>query len=623
MLCLQNNTPAFGAWAGALSLFFSLNLLTAQSTVTFEAAIAVKEVITGVPFELTFTLKNAEGTRFTAPNFSGFRTGAISEMRGMSIINGRSSSSQTWSLELTATKSGIFNIGPASVLLGGQTLSTKPLAVNVLSVAASSKGTVNAPTGSDGKVFVAAEFDREEVYVGQQVTWRIQLYTQLSVEGYDILALPDFAGFFSKEKIRYDKRVQYISLRGKKYAVRTLHEFALFPQEAGAISVGAARVSVGIEQPGPQGFLFGPKPVALQTEPIGLNVRALPQPPPAEFTGAVGKYEWEVKADTTLLSTDDALTIIVEVKGNGDTRRFGPPKITVPPTCEIFEPRILEDEEYEGETEILHRKKFEYVVLPKDTGIQEISPVLIYFDSDSNRYCQLRVAPIRFRVTAGKNYQSPNALTDAEASEPSAIQPTSLLERIKDWLSSPLLWGILALPFLLLGIFVFLKKRKPTSQPPVTNPPVTNPPVHQSTSHQSTSHQSTSHQSTSHQSTSHQSTSPPIHQSTSLALARQRFTNAGRLLKDNDPHRFYNELFKALQAWLSARFGLQPSQLNDADVSALLLQRGAAPIRIQALLSVWHTCEQAIYGGQAQAEQVESTWQMAGQVMEALERELR
>ncbi len=589
--CLQNNTRALGAWIGGLSLFFSLNLLTAQSTVTFEAAISVKEVITGVPFELTFTLKNAEGTRFTAPNFSGFRTGAISEMRGMSIINGRSSSSQTWSLELTATKSGIFNIGPASVLLGGQTLSTKPLAVNVLSVEASSKGNVNVPTGSDGKVFVAAEFDRGEVYVGQQVTWRIQLYTQLSVEGYDILALPDFAGFFSKEKIRYDKRVQYISLRGKKYAVRTLHEFALFPQEAGAISVGAARVSVGIEQPSPQGFLFGPKPVALQTEPIGLNVRALPQPPPAEFTGAVGKYEWEVKADTTLLSTDDALTIIVEVKGNGDTRRFAPPKITVPPTCEIFEPRILEEEEYEGETEILHRKKFEYVVLPKDTGIQEISPVLTYFDSDSNRYCQLRVDPIRFRVTAGKNYRSPNALTDAE--EPSVIQPTSLLERIKHWLGSPLLWGILALPLLLLVIFVFLKKRKPTTSPPI------------------------------HQSTSHQSTSPPIHQSTSLALARQRFTNTGRLLKDNDPHRFYNELFKALQAWLSARFGLQPSQMNDADVSALLLQRGAAPIRIQALLSVWHTCEQAIYGGQAQAEQVESTWQMAGQVMEALEREVR
>jgi hypothetical protein len=62
--------------------------------------------------------------------------------------------------------------------------------------------------------------------------------------------------------------------------------------------------------------------------------------------------------------------------------------------------------------------------------------------------------------------------------------------------------------------------------------------------------------------------------------------------------------------------------MNDMDISALLRQRGATPIRIQALLSVWHTCEQSIYGSQAQAEQMESTWQMAQQVLEALEREM-
>ncbi len=590
---LHKNARAIGAWAGAIFLFFNTNFLGAQSTITFEAAIVAKEVIVGVPFELSFTLKNAEGTRFTPPNFSGFKTGGISEMRGMSFINGRSSTNQSWSLELTANKPGIVSIGPATVVSGGRTISTKPLTVNVLPTSASRKGNVNVPPGADDKVFVAAEFDQKEVYVGQQVTWRIRLYTQVSVEGYDIIALPDFEHFFSKEKIRYDKRVEYISLRGKKYAVRTLHEFALFPQETGEIEVGAARVSVGIEQPGAQGFLFGPKPVSLQTERVSLNVKALPQPPPAEFTGGVGEYQWEIKTDTSLLSTDDALTIIVEVKGNGDTRRFAPPKITVPPTCEIFEPRILEEEEYEGEIEILHRKKYEYVVLPKDTGNLEINAVLAYFDTDSNHYSHLRADPIRFTVTAGKNYQSPNASPDTVATEPSIAQQLSLLERAVDWLSSPSLWGILALPFLVLGIFALLKKRKPTSQP---TPPTTS------------------------RQTISQYPNIPI---STIQSASQRFANAGRLLKGDDPHRFYDELFRALQAWLSARFGLQPSQMNDADVSAVLLQRGATPIRTQALLSVWHTCEQAIYGGQAQAEQMESTWQMAGQVMEALEREIK
>ncbi|MFN0216340.1 MAG: BatD family protein [Saprospiraceae bacterium] len=593
---LQRNAPAFGSWVSVLFFLSNFHLLLAQSSPTFEASIAVKEVVVGIPFELTFTLKNAEGTRYSPPNFSGFKAGGISEMRGMSIVNGRSSTSQSWILELTATKAGSYTIGPAKVICEGRSISTNPLNINVLATA-SSKSKVNVPPGSDGQVFVAAEFDQKEAWVGQQLTWRIRLYTQLSVEGYDIIALPDFKGFFSKEKIRYDKRIEYINLRGKKYAVRTLHEESLFPQETGDLTVGPARVSVGIEQPGPQNFIFGPKPVSLQTEPIALKVKSLPQPAPASYSGAVGKYEWDVKADTTRLSTDDALTILIEVKGNGDSRRFAPPKIEVPPNSEIFEPRVLEEEEYESETSILHRKKFEYVVLPKDTGIQEINPVLSYFDTDSNRYCLLQSLPIRFAVSAGINFQSPNSIPLPLPVDPTVNQTPGLLERAVGWLSSPILWGILVLPFLVLGLVVFFKKRKAA-------------PLHEKTYAPVVPNQSTEYPN------NVQAANSASHQS-----ANQRFVNAGNYLKEEDTRRFYDELFRALQAWLTTRFGMQPAQMNDADVSALLLQRGATPIRVQAFVSVWQTCEQAIYGAQAQTEQMEDVYQLARQVIEALERE--
>ncbi|MDX1909997.1 MAG: BatD family protein, partial [Saprospiraceae bacterium] len=313
--CSRKNAAALreGVWA-AFFLFLP-TLLLAQSGITFEAGISSKEVIVGVPFELSFTLKNAEGTRFSPPSFTGFRAGGISEMRGMSIVNGRSSTSQTWSLELTALKPGVYTIGPASITVGRQTLQTKPLTVKVLSVTAGSKGSVQVPTGDD-KVFIAAEFDRKEAYIGQQLTWRIRLYTQLSVDGYDLISLPDFNGFYTREKIRFDKRVEYLSLKGKKYAVRTLYEEALFPQEEGELVVGAARVSVGIEQPGTQGFFFGPKPVTLQTQPVSIQVKALPVSTNEAFTGGVGRYNWQVKTDTNFLSTDDALTITVELTGN-------------------------------------------------------------------------------------------------------------------------------------------------------------------------------------------------------------------------------------------------------------------------------------------------------------------
>lgn len=581
----RKKAPAYRAGAWAAFFLFLSSLLHAQTGVTFEAGYSAKEAIVGVPFELTFTLKNAEGTRFSPPAFTGFRAGGISEMRGMSIVNGRSSTSQSWSLELTAAKPGVYTIGPASVTTGRQTLQSKPITIKVVSLSASSKGSVVVPPGED-KVFVSAEFDRKEAFIGQQLTWRVRLYTQLSVDGYDLISLPEFNGFYSREKIRFDKRVEYLTLKGKKYAVRTLYEEALFPQEEGELVIGPARISVGIEQPGTQGFFFGPKPVTLQTQPVSIVVKALPESSTESFTGGVGKYSWVVKSDTNSLSTDDALTITVEVNGNGDARRFAAPRISVPPGCEIFEPRILEEEEYESETEILHRKKYEYVVLPKDTGVLEIGPALSYFDADSNRFCVLNAEPIRFLVTPGKNYQAPGQAPEISNVQPQSPASPGFFEKTAGWLFSPLLWSVLALPFLVLGFFALLKKKKNTPPPPPASRAKPAP-------------------------------------ATSIHQAKQRLVEAGRLLQSNDPRRFYDELFRALRGWLSARLGLEPAQLNDSDVSRHLLGRGATPIRTQALLSIWHTCEQAIYGGQASSEQMESTYRMAEQVLDALEREVR
>ncbi|MBN8679953.1 MAG: protein BatD [Chitinophagales bacterium] len=567
---------ALYTWAGAFFLLFPNPKLQAQSGISFEASVNTKEIVVGVPFELSFTLKNAEGSRFTPPPLNGFKRGGISEMRGMSFNNGRSSSSQSWTMELIASKPGTFVIGSATVSANGKQLSSNPLTIQVIPLSASSKGQVNVPPGADGKVFVAAEFDRKEAWVGQQLTWRIRLYTQVSVEGYDLLELPDFEKCFTREKVRYDKRVEYLTIKGKKYAVRTLHEEAVFPQEGGEFTIPPARVSVGIEQPGAQGFLFGPKPVTLETQPISLKVKDLPQLAPTLFTGGVGRYEWTVQADTTLLTTDDALTLVLEVSGNGDSRRFAAPKLQVPPAFEVFEPRILEEEEYESETEILHRKKFEYVLLPKDTGVQALNLSLSFFDTDSNQYRELRMTPIQVQVNAGKNFKSPAPLP------PQAPPPADTFsDKISAWLQSPLLWSILALPFLALGFIVFLKKRKNQPTPPAPSNP------------------------------------PPAPSNPS-----NPFTPFPKLPDTSDPVGFYNTLFHALQDWLAAKLKLQPAQMNEADVSRVLQQRGATPIRVQALMSVWQLCEQAIYGGHAPAEEMESTLMLTRQVVDALEKEI-
>lgn len=572
-------------WQTVVLLFIFPAWCAAQ---TFEAKATTKEVALGSAFEVSFTLKDARGERFKAPDFTDFKTaGGPNEMRGMTFVNGRSTSHHTWYYELEPRRTGTFTIGPATVIADGKTLITKPLVVRV--VAAKSNPNVNLPPGSTDNLFIAGELDRTVAWLGQQLTWRIRLYTQLSLEGADIIEMPEFEGFYSKEKRRFDTRVTYQTIRGKKYAVKTLYEEALFPQKTGDLSIGPAQVRVDIEQAGAFGTFLGSKPVVLQTQPLRLTVKPLPAPAPEHFTGGVGRYEWQVEVDRDSLSTDDAITLKISLRGNGDSKRFAAPQLHLPPGLEGIEPKIVEEEEYENGEEVIHSKVLEYVILPKEPGEYSIAPALAVFDPDSNHFHTLQADSLPLiRVTTGKNYHLEQTPVD---SLPPAPSPTPagnrVWETISGWLQSPVLWSILALPVLFFAVFYLFKKRRQAAnaRPALPNEPEPGRP------------------------------SPKV--------SRDRFVRAGRLVGAGNPRAFYDELFKSLQAYLAARFDLTPAQMTQENVRKLLTERNIPSGTIQNILAVWQTCEQALFAGQTQAAQMENTWRQAESAVQDLEKTYR
>lgn len=567
-----------------LLLFLLPCLLSAQ---VFEAKTEPREVALGSTLEVSFSLKDARGERFKAPDFKDFKVVAgPSEMRGMTIINGRTSSHQTWSYELEPRRAGTFSIGPATVTADGKTLSTKPLSVRVVP-SKSRPGPGQAPGATDN-LFITGEIDRKTAWLGQQVTWRIQLYTQLSLEGADIIEIPEFEGFYSREKRRFDTRLTYQTVRGKKYAVKTLYEEALFPQETGELTIGAAKVRVGIDQPGAFGVFLGAKPVVLQTQPVRLTVKPLPAPTPEHFTGGVGQYDWEVEVDRDSLSTDDALTLKISLRGNGDSKRFAAPKFDIPPGLDGIEPKIAEEEEYENGEEVIHSRVFEYVLLPKQPGEYQIRPALTFFNPDSNRYYTLSADSLPLiRVTAGANYQNDQVAVDT-VPLPAPPQPVEfkLVDHVPQWLHSPFALALPIFGLALFGIFYLLRKKKPS---PAAAAPERND-------------------------------APAL---PSPKAMRERFAKAAAYLNSDNPRAFYDELFKSLQGYLAARFQLSPAQMTQENVRRILSERNVHPATIQNLLSVWQTCEQALFAGQAQSAQMDPTWRQAESVVQDLEKTLR
>ena len=542
---------------------------------TFDASVASSEVTLGSRFEVSFALKNGEGTNFRPPVFSNFRVvGGPNLSSGMTIVNGNYYVHRTWSYELEARSTGQFKIGAAKVTVNGRSLNS-----NALSIRVKGNSSGKVPAGTNPELFVTSELSTEEAWTGQQLTYRVMLYTLLTLEGFDIIEMPDFQGFYAKEKIRFDTRVQFQNLHGKKYAVKILHEEALFPQEAGVQTIGIVRVRVGVERSGPLAML-GPLPMVLQTQPIQLRVKTLPEPVPANFSSGVGRYDWEWKADKDSCSTDDALVLTMRLRGDGDPKRATPPVLTLPAGLEGFEPKVLEEEEYENGQAIVYRKILEYTILAKEPGAYLVRPEMVFFDPDSSRYVTLQAdSMLRFQVTIGKNYYANQLANDTL---PLSVTSDSNLagwkEQALDWLVTPWVWGVFAALLGLLLIFSWAKRR-------------------------------------------HKSTFVPA--SVPVRDHREQLKQAHQALGSSDPRVFYDVLLRTLQDFLTSRLGLAPAQLNLVNVRHHLTERQVPESRIQTLLQVWQTCEQVLFAGQTQTANPQTTWQAAEQVVQELERDLQ
>ncbi len=518
-----------------LLLLCATTLAWSQNPV-FKTELEATEVATGTPFTVTFTLEGAEGKRFIPPPFDQLNSaGGVSESRGFTIINGRTSVKQSWTYTLEARQPGDYTIGSALVTVNGKQISTNPVRFRV----AERKPFRGSPSAAGGDVFIAGELSIPSAFPGQQVIWRLTLYTRVAIEGADLISLPSFDGLFSQERKRFEAKVNYQTIKGVKYAVKVLHEESLFPQTSGEVVIGEAQVRVGLQNPN---SFFGVKPVTLTSEPARLRVNPLPEPIPEGFSGGVGAFSWEVSTDTTAITTDGALALSVVLKGNGDARRFGKPKIYAGPAFEVFEPSVQEEETYESLDEMVCVRKMEYVLLPKTAGNHEFIPQLSYFNPDSNSYCMLTADPVRIAVSQGQ------IAREVDMAEPVTEEPES---KTDSFFTSPLLFaGILAALLCAILLFFYLKRKK----------------------------------------------TAPVTEILSASPVRKEPVPSGNVIASAAT---YGELLRALHSFLCARLNLPTARLNRDDVYRQLLSRGMAPERVQELITAWDDCEMAVYAGAA------------------------
>ena len=116
-----------------LSAFFFVALSAQESKAVFTVELSTDSILMGNFFTVRFHLENAKGDQFEAPNFKDFRIlSGPNVSSSLSIVNGESSQSITYTYRLQPKEIGNYYIEPASIAVDNAVLETMPVEVMVV-----------------------------------------------------------------------------------------------------------------------------------------------------------------------------------------------------------------------------------------------------------------------------------------------------------------------------------------------------------------------------------------------------------------------------------------------------------------------------------------------------------
>ena len=337
---------------------------------------------------------------------------SVSTQTKVNIVNFKQTA--TYIRELTYTlyprRTGRFTIGPARLELGGTVHQTKQIAVEIVR-GSTRPGTgpsgvsADEPTGLEENLFVRATANRQQAYVGQQITVDYDLVYRFRLDNVGFKEIPSFSGFWIKELfVAQSLQNRREVIGGVPFNVAPLRRMALFPTRAGTHQVEPMAVSCDVMQQGRRsgslfdGFFSDPfnrQNVLLRSEALEFEVLPLPeQGRPAEFTGAVGRFALDVQARPTTLPAGDPVSLRITVEGQGNMDAVRLPEIVVPAGIKVYDPEVTEEVRVENG---LHggRRAYEYILIPESGGMLEIPPIhFAYFDPGAGAYRVVRSEPI-------------------------------------------------------------------------------------------------------------------------------------------------------------------------------------------------------------------------------------
>lgn len=568
------------------------NSLFAQEVV-FKAS-APKGVVKGEQFRLTYTL-NKEGKDIRLPSdMDGFNVlfgPSVSSSYSTQIINGKSTSQSSFSYTyiVIAPEEGSFTIGPASITVNGSNYKSNSLQINVLppdkesekSQSNQSSSSSSSPTEiRETDAFIRAIVSKNRIYEQEGFMVTFKLYTTLNVVDFGRIEFPEFEGFLVEElDVPSNQQLQMEHYEGRNYYTAVLRKTLLFPQRSGKMTIPSGKLEMVFSVPSGKkvSSFFGIQEVNVDvkkpmiTNPVTINVNALPSGKPSSFKGAVGSFTFTPSISTQKITTNEPITITLKISGTGNQKLIQNPEVEFPSNFELYDPTI-ENELTASSNGLNGTRTIEYLVIPRYEGDYSIPPIeFSYFDINTRSYKTLKSPSYSVTVLKGDPSKT-TASTYVNQKEVKVEQDIRYIKTGKPkilktdnfFVGSWSYWLWYLIPFVLFCVFFVLYRKQMKLNANIAL----------------------------------------MRNKRANKVAKRRLKQAEGYLKKHDKQSFYNEVLRALWGYFSDKLSIPGANLTRGNIEAELSDYGVDQSLIQQFMTILDTCEFARYAP------VESTAEM-------------
>ena len=570
-----------------------------NSAVTFEMKLSKPKLGLNERLRVDFVM-NRDGDNFNPPDFNGFRViMGPSQSISSSWINGVRSYSKSYSYTLAPTSKGKFTINQASIVIAGETYKSLAKDVEVTAAVDKPSDQMTADDVADENLHLVAEISKTDPFLNEAITVIYKLYVSpnISVSNYQPLDNPTYNNFWSQDIKVSALSAQNGTYKGKPYRYVTLKRVVLYPQKSGKLDIEPLSLDVTVDVPTGRRDFFGSRMYAQTNKTVSAGSRTITVKPlpianqPANFSGAVGDFDFNVSTSKTSLNATESLQATIEVSGKGNLKLFKLPELELPSALEVYEPEFTEAVRTTL-SGMQGKVSNQYTIVPAFRGKYPIAPLSFsYFNPTTEKYTTLTSDEILINVLEGplsaSNNSNTNNTDNAKKSVVSSgtkfnfikLTPNLSNKSVSHFFGSTSFYVWLLAPLLLIPLAIAFRKKRDAIKGDIAGNKIRR----------------------------------------ANKLARKYLSAAKKELGNKES--FYVALERALHNYLKAKLKIETSEFSKDKIAELLDKKSIETNTIQSFIALLENCEAARYSPFSDV-QMKADYEKASEVISLMDKQL-